>query len=165
MKGIDEIYEVIEKESIIYEERTLEKLGAKGIYIKVDGINPLIVIDSSIVNNNAKYISILAEELGHHFTTFGNLLVPSKYYMDKLIKDKKENIARKWAANYLISDEEFVQALLSCINNSFDMCEHFNVTYELLIYKIESIVRDEERYIRIKEKIKLYEVQFNTCNI
>lgn len=165
MKRIENLYEIINKENIIYEERNLERLGAKGIYIKLDGINPLIAIDSSIVNNKSTYISILSEELGHHFTTSGNLLSPSKCYMDKLIKDKKENIARKWAANYLISDEEFVQALLSCINNSFDMCDHFNITYELLNYKIESILRDEKKYNKIKEKFKLYEVQFNACNI
>lgn len=165
MKGIEAIYEIIKQENIIYEERNLEKLGSKGIYIKLDGINPLIAIDSSIVNNNTKYISILAEELGHHFTTYGNLLSPSKCYMDKLIKDKKENLARKWAANYLISDEEFVQALLTCITNYFDMCEHFNVTYELLNYKLESILKDEKKYNKIKEKFKLYEVQFNACNI
>lgn len=165
MKHIENLFEIIDKENIIYEERNLERLGSKGIYIKLDGINPFIAIDSSIVNNKNTYISILAEELGHHFTTCGNLLAPSKSYIDNLIKDKKENIARKWAANYLISDEEFVQALLSCITNYFDMCEHFNVTYELLNSKIKAILKDEKKYNEIKEKFKLYEIQFNACNI
>lgn len=165
MKNITDIYKIIEKENILYEETDLSKLNSKGLYMKLNGYKPMIFIDKRIINNTNIYISILAEELGHHFTTYGNLLSPSKCYMDKLIKDKKENIARKWAANYLISDEEFVQALLSCITNYFDMCEHFNVTYELLNYKIESILRDEKKYNKIKEKFKLYEVQFNACNI
>lgn len=100
MKDIKEIYEIIEKENIIYEERNLSNLKSKGIYLKIHEIAPIIAIDNSIINNTSIYISILSEELGHHFTTYGNLLEPSKSYVDKLIKHKKENIAKKWAANF-----------------------------------------------------------------
>lgn len=95
MKDIEEVYEIIEKENIVYEERNLKELGVKGIYIGLTGIYPVIAIDTSILNYRSTYISILSEELGHHFTTYGNLLEPNKCYMDKLIKNKKENIVRE----------------------------------------------------------------------
>lgn len=164
MKSIEEIYNLIEKEKIIYEEKDLSKIDSKGIYLEIDGLK-VIAIDESIINENCTYISILAEEIGHYFTTTGNLIEPSKNYMEKILKSKKELLARKWASNYLISDEEFVQALLNCINNKDDFCNYFNITYEVLENKIRSIVLDEEKYNSIKSKLREYEVQFNSCTI
>lgn len=165
MKDIKEIYEMIEKENIIYEETNLKNTHSKGIYFKVNNLPPVIAIEESIVNYTAIYISILAEELGHHFTTHGNLLEISKDYSEKLIKNKKENISRKWASNFLVSDAEFVQALLDCISNKYEMCDYFNITYEILENKIKSILKDEEKYRKIKSMFKVYEVQYNACNI
>lgn len=164
MKSIEDIYKLIEKENIIYEEKNLSKFNSKGIYLEVDGLK-VIAIDESIINKHCTYISIMAEELGHHFTTTGNLTEPSKTFIEKTIKSKKEIIARKWAANFLISDEEFVQALLSCINNKDDFCDYFNITYEVLENKIRSIALDEEKFNLIKSKLREYEVQFNSCTI
>ena len=165
MKKINDIFSIIKKENIIYEETNLKNMKSKGIYFKVDGTPPVIVIDQYIVNYTSIYLSILAEELGHHFTTEGNLLETSKNYSDKLLKNKKENIARKWAANFLITDDEFIQALNNCISSNWDMCEHFTVTNEILKYKILSIVNDEDKYLRIKNELKLKEIQFEACNI
>lgn len=165
MKKINDIFEIIEKENILYEEASLKNTHSKGIYFKVEDLPPVIAIEESIVKYTAIYISLLAEELGHHFTTQGNLLETSKDYSEKLSKNKKENIARKWAANFLLSDDDFVQALLSCISNKYEMCEYFNITYETLENKIKSILKDEEKYIKIKYMFKIHEVQYNACNI
>lgn len=165
MEKISDIFNVVEKENIIYEERNLSNLKSKGIYLKLDGIPPIIAVDKSIINNYNMYICILSEELGHHFTTYGNLLNPSRDYMDKLIKHKKEYMARKWAANFLITDEEFINALNKCISSKFEMAEFFDVTDELLEYKILSIVHDEDKYFKIKNDFKLKEVQYEACNI
>lgn len=165
MKKINDIFEIIEKENIIYEEAKLKNIHSKGVYFKVEDLPPVIAIDESIVKYTALYISILAEELGHHFTTQGNLLEFSKDYSENLYKNKKEYLARKWASNFLISDAEFVQALLSSISNKYEMCEYFNITYEILENKIKSILKDEEKYIKIKSIFKIYEVQYNACNI
>ncbi|WP_460293760.1 ImmA/IrrE family metallo-endopeptidase [Clostridium tertium] len=165
MKKINDIFEIIDKENIIYEEASLKNTHFKGIYFKVENLQPVIAIEESIVKYTSIYISILAEELGHHFTTQGNLLEPSKDYSEKLYKNKKEYLARKWACNFLISDAEFVQALLSSISNKYEMCEYFNITYDILENKIKSILKDEEKYIKIKSIFKIYEVQYNACNI
>lgn len=165
MKNIENIFDIIEKENIIYEERKLSNLKSKGLYLKIHEIAPIIAIDNSIINNTSIYISILSEELGHHFTTCGNLLEPSKSYVDKLIKHKKENIAKKWAANFLIPDEDFVAALNKCVASKFEMAEYFDVTNELLEYKILSIVHDENKYKSIKEDFMSKEIQYNQCTV
>lgn len=165
MKHILDLYKIIEKENIVYEETDLSKLKSKGLYMKLKGYNPMIFIDQKILNNSNSYISVLAEELGHYFTTHGDLIEVSESNNDSLIKIKKENIAREWAANFLISNDEFVQALLDCINTKYDMCEYFNVNYEILDTKINSILRDERKYKEIKETLKQHEFQYNLCNI
>lgn len=165
MKKINDIYKIIEKENIIYEETNLKNVHSKGIYLKIEDINPIIAIEESIVKYTSLYVSILTEELGHHFTTRGNLLESSKNYSEKLEKNKKENIARNWAANFLISDDEFVQALNSCISSRWDMCEYFTVTNEVLQHKILSIIHDEDKYFKIRNDFRLKEIQFEACNI
>lgn len=165
MKHIVDLYKIIEKENILYEETDLSKLKSKGLYMKLEGYKPMIFIDKRIINNANTYISILSEELGHYFTTHGDLVEESQSNNDSLIKIKKENLAHEWASNFLINNDEFVQALLDCINTKYDMCEYFNVNYEILDTKINSILKDERKYKEIKETLKEHEFQYNLCSI
>lgn len=165
MDKLNIILNIIDKEKIVLEEFDFKNIGVKGLYYKENNLPPVIAIDKAIVLYKSWYISILCEELGHHFTTQGNLLKQSSNYYDKLIKNKKENLAKKWAANFLISDEEFVQALCNNISSRYDLCNYFNVTEEILQYKIASILNDEDRYKKIKEKLKCKEVQYEACAI
>lgn len=165
MKKLTDIFQIIEKENINIEETTIRYNGNKGIYISIPGIPPTILIDKSIINNRCKYASILSEELGHHFTTLGNLPQKSKTYSEKLQKTKKENKAKSWAANFLISDAEFVQALYTCKSTLQDMSEHFNVTEEIIKYKMLSISLDELKYMQIRKNFKCKDVQYTSCII
>ncbi|AWK52241.1 Zn peptidase [Clostridium beijerinckii] len=165
MNKLNDIFEIIKKENIILEETHIQHKDTKGIYFNVPGIPPTIGISKSIINDRCMYLSILAEELGHHFTTLGDLTVKSSNYSEKLQKNKKENTAKLWAADFLISDEDFVQALYNCISTPCDMCDHFNVTDEILNYKILSIIYDEVKYTNIKNNLKLREIPYNCCTI
>lgn len=165
MKKLNELFQIIERENIIFEETNIHNKNSKGIYLNIPGMPPAIGVSKSIVNNKCKYISIVAEELGHHFTGVGNLAVKSIDYSEKLQKNKKEHKAKFWAANFLISDEEFVQALYDCISTQCDMCDHFNVTDEILKYKILSILHDEDKYNSIRNSLREKKIQYEACCI
>lgn len=165
MNKLDDIFEIIKREKIIFEETNIQYKDTKGVYFNVPGIPPTIGIEKSIINDRCMYLSILAEELGHHFTTLGDLTIKSNNYSEKLQKNKKENIAKSWAANFLISDEEFVQALYHCISTPCDICDFFNITDEILSYKINSILHDEAKYNNIRNSLKLREVPYNCCTV
>lgn len=80
-----------------------EKLGiknVKGLYK-----NGKIAIDSTITNCEKK--CILAEELGHHYTSCGNI-IDLRY----AVAAKQEKKARQWAAEHLIDFDEFKRATL-----------------------------------------------------
>ena len=165
MKKENLIFYIINKEHIILEELKINTIDIDGIYIKLTSIPPTIAIKTSLQNNSKKYISILSEELGHHFTTTGDLTIKSKNYSEKLYKNKKERKAKIWAANFLISDSEFVQALNSCIISIPEMAEHFQVTEEIINYKISSIISDEIKYMNIRTAFMLKDIPYNSCVI
>lgn len=159
MRKTKDVITVIENEKIILEEINIP--NTNGIYLKLPNINPVIGIAKYIIYDTSLYRSTLAEELGHHFTTFGDL-VNSK---DITYVNKLEFKAKLWASNFLISDADFVQALDSCITNKFDLCDYFNVTEETLDYKLKSILSNEERYNSLRSYFICKEIQYETCCI
>lgn len=165
MRKLNIIFEIINKENIILEDFNMNHTNVDGIYFKLPMLPPTIAIKKSLMNDSKKYISVLSEELGHHFTTTGDLLAKSKTYRDKLYKSKKELLARLWGANFLISDEEFVQALNDCIISISEMAEHFDVTEDIINLKIYSIIRDEQKYNTIRTNFMKREIQYNACQI
>lgn len=165
LKTLIDLYNLIEAEKIILEENWKNQKGLNGIYVDVPDYPPIIGINKYITNDLKKLRSALSEELGHHFTTKPNLTKESKNYTEKLLKEKEETKAKTWGANFLVSDDEFTQALLKCISDRYEICEHFEITNELLEYKLMSILKNENRYKLILNKIKMNEVAYSSCNI
>ncbi|MDU1031896.1 ImmA/IrrE family metallo-endopeptidase [Clostridium sp.] len=158
-----ELLNLIEKENINVDEE-LKIPETSGIYINIPGINPTIGISKNVINDK-EYYSILAEELGHHFKTIGNLIKQETSYIGDILKQKEELKAKLWASNFFVSDEEFIQAILDCSNNIYTLAERFNVTEEIINYKILSICIDDIRLNKVKEIISRHEVQYFACNI
>lgn len=165
-KNIIDIFKIINQENILLIDNfSLRSFDSKGIYINIPNHPPTIGIDKDIIYYNSIYMSILSEELGHHFTTGGNLVKEPQDYSESVEKEKKELKAKKWASNFLVSDAEFVKALYDCLSNKDEMCEHFNITNELLEIKILSIIHNEEKYKKIRSEFKKKEIQYEACNI
>ncbi|MEG1312404.1 MAG: ImmA/IrrE family metallo-endopeptidase [Romboutsia sp.] len=165
MKNITDIYNIIEKENIILEEVKFKQSNIEGIYFKVPEISPTIGINIKLISDTKKYISVLAEELGHHFTSIGNLTAESITYRDKLNLSKQEMRARRWAANYLISDDEITVAILQNISTLYGLSSHFNVTEEIIKYKLLSIYLNEDKYNSTRLTIMNKEVAYGCCDL
>lgn len=90
--------------------------GFKGLYK-----NGKIVIDKKLTT--VEKGCILAEELGHHFLTVGNILDQSK-----IINRKQEKVARTWAYKELIPLTCFIDAYEHGCKNRFEVAEFLNVT-------------------------------------
>ncbi|MCI9883857.1 MULTISPECIES: ImmA/IrrE family metallo-endopeptidase [Bacillus] len=83
----------------------------------------------------------LAEELGHHFTTYGNILDQTK------LKNRKQELrAREWGYKLLFPLERLIDAQKEGIRNRFELAEYLNVTEQFL----------EDALKRYKEKYGLY---------
>lgn len=165
MDKLSRIFHILDKENIILEDLNISNKSTSGVYFYFPNTFPVIALSKSLLNNQKKYISVLSEELGHHFTTTGDLTIKSKNYQEKLYKNKKELLAKRWGANFLITDEEFVQALHACIISIPEMSEYFDVTEDIIKLKINSILCNEDKYNSIRTNFMQHEVPYNACTI
>ena len=165
MKSLSDIYNLIEDENIELEEVYFKSYNIEGIYFKVSGMNPIIGIHKNLLADTRKYISVLAEELGHHFTSSGNLTSECITDSDKLNRSKQEKRARIWASNFLISDNEIIGAILQNINTIYGLSLHFNVTEEIVKYKLLSIYLKEDKFRISKLMIMEDEIIYNSCSV
>ena len=90
------------------------------IHGSVIGIN-------SKVHSSRKRACVLAEELGHYYTTVGDIIDQSKSE-----NRKQEYRARFWAYNKLIGLSGIISAYKAKCQNLYEMAEHLDVTEEFL---------------------------------
>lgn len=101
--------------------------GIKGLYVETDGRN-LILLDRSLrtAPDYEKYC-VLAEEIGHHYMTFGNIV--NQYEVNNRKKEKK---ARNWAYKKLVPYSSFIEAFHANARNRYEFAELIGVTEEFL---------------------------------
>ncbi|WP_144472695.1 ImmA/IrrE family metallo-endopeptidase [Bacillus pumilus] len=116
----------------VYEKET--KGAGKGLYL-----NNNILINKRMSAIEKK--CILSEELGHHFTTHGNIIDQS------ILGNRKQELrAREWGYNLLFPLERLIDAQKEGIRNRFELAEYLNVTEQFL----------EDALKRYKEKYGIY---------
>ncbi len=81
--------------------------------------------------------SILAEELGHHFTSLGYYVSSYNDYYTKIIIDKCENKALKWACEFLITEEDIINIINSGITCVYEMADILNVDITFFQKRLE----------------------------
>lgn len=116
---------------------TAEKLGAEvreldfGTSKKCGRcLNNLIYINSRM-SEIEKY-EVLAEELGHFKTTYGNIL-----NQNIMVNRKLENVARREGFNMIVEPIDLVEAMKHGAKDIYDIAEYINVTVETLSDIIE----------------------------
>lgn len=94
--------------------------GLKGLYY-----NGCIAIEQGLSSNEKS--CILAEELGHHYTTVGNILDQSS------VSNRKQELrARMWAYNKLIGLIGIIKSYEHGCQSYHEMAEYLDVTEEFL---------------------------------
>lgn len=99
----------------------------KGLYIDRN-----IAINTS-VNNSVEKTCVLAEELGHHHTSVGDILD-----MSDSGSRKQERQARLWGYNKLIGLRGIIRAYEAGCQNCHEIAEFLDVTEEFLLDCIET---------------------------
>lgn len=123
MTGYEKLLTDADKENIIVTDQfDLSGTRLKGVYC-----------DGTIALNRDMYIEsektcVLAEELGHHYTTVGNIMDQTD-----TANRKQERRARIWAYQKLLSFNDLIDSYKHGCQNQFEIAEHLNVTEEFLI--------------------------------
>lgn len=147
---VKDLYRLAEQDGVIVERWPLSS-PLDAIYIKEPGIPPVVAISTRIAEGTAAYNTLLAHELGHHFTTAGEVASCQRYsYGDALVANRAEYRATRWAAECLLPLNELREALDCGILERWELAEHFGVTEDLVDFRL-SVIRDcldEERLPR-----------------
>lgn len=134
-----------------------------GLYFFIDGHGPAILLDKSLDRPECRRLHrcILAEELGHHFTTpqtnifklYGSCTVE---YLQKIQQAKDELRALVWATDFLMPNTEFNRAVSEGCQSVYDLAEWFNVTEWLVYRKLGVIKRKYREEMGIKLRARDY---------
>ena len=123
-------------------ETLLDEAHSNGIYVienapfesKAKGLIKDDVIGlNKTIDTSTERACILAEELGHYYTTTGNIIDQTDTF-----NRKQERTARIWAYNKLIGLHGIIDACNNKCNNKYDMAEYLGVTVDFLDEAIET---------------------------
>lgn len=103
----------------------------KGLY----GENEILI--NKNIETTTEKTCVLAEEIGHHLYTVGDIIDQSK-----IMNIKQEKLARRWAFRKLIPLESFLHAFNHGCRSRYEIAETLNVT--------EAFLEDSLNYYREK---------------
>lgn len=119
-----DLYNIAENEDLDIKEYDLKN--------KLSGI----IIDKTILikkgMSSLEVKCVLAEELGHHFLTVGNICDQTK-----IENVKQEKMARKWAYNCLIPPDLIKEKIENGTTDIYELAEALEVTEDFLRDAIE----------------------------
>ncbi len=133
------------------DERTLLGSRLSGLYISKRGLKPTICINPAL--SSKEKICVIAEEAGHHYRTFGNVIS-----LATVRERKGERAGRTWAYMNLLPLDDIAQAWLGGVNTIWDLAEHLEVTEQFLMDAIDYY---HQRFGEIKELENGVIVQFD----
>lgn len=107
---------------------------------------------SRAVETSTEKRCILAEELGHYYTTIGNILD-----QHKVANAKQELHARTWAYNECVGLIGIVKAFEAGCKSLYEMADYLEVTEEFLKDALESYRRKYGIYTEIDNYIIFFE--------
>ena len=151
MNKYEELLDVANKEKIaVFENYDLSGTRLKGLYC-----NGNIALSKDLMTSSEKNC-ILQEELGHHYTTAGNILDQSKTE-----NRKQERRARLWAYRRAFDLIDLVSAYKYGCRNRYELAEYLEVTEEFLQEALDTY---KEKY-GLYAKVDCYVICFEPLGI
>jgi Zn-dependent peptidase ImmA (M78 family) len=134
--SMQQLLEIAEDENIAVEYKRF-KSDINGMYLQVPDCQPVIYLSLKLHSDYRLHRCVLAEEIGHHFTSAGER-TPKKHHsmQDRLSIDKCEYKALRWAANYLIPEHDLIDVISEGLCEIWELAEHFDVTEELMRFRL-----------------------------
>lgn len=151
--------EALEQEAYECGIEIIENYGFKSSRIKGLYSDNIIALSDSIDNKKEKSC-ILAEELGHYYTTFGNILDQSN-----IESHKQELRARLLAYNKRIGLTGVINAYDAGCQSLFEMAEYLDVTEDFLKDALEAYRGKYGEYTTIDNYIVYFEPSLGVMKI
>lgn len=108
----------------------------EAVYWAAPGLPPVIGLSRSLFASRAHFRTVLAEELGHHFTSTRDGLPKTFFhYRDRLKVKRDESRALRWAAVYLMPTGKLWEMIAKGIEETWVLAEFFEVDENLVILR------------------------------
>ncbi len=147
-----------EKEDIYLVEYSFDNKKIKGLYI-----DKTITINKNIKTEKEKNC-VLAEELGHHFTSTGDIL-----NQKKTENERQEKKARNWAYEKLVSLDKLISAYVLGVRDKHELADYLDVTVDFLKEAIKhykekyGLYTQVNKYIIYFEPLGILRKEFEQC--
>lgn len=138
----------------VFENYDLSETRLKGLYCDNN------IALSNELSTEPEKCCTLAEEIGHHYTTSGNILD-----LSQAENRKQEQQARTWAYNKLIGLMGIVDSYKAGCHNAHEMAEYLNVTEEFLIKALERYRGKYGSYATIDNYMVFFEPNLGVLEI
>lgn len=145
----EELLSLATDEGLVVKEKPLKANNGR-----IKNINVAI---SCNIDTTTEKACILSEELGHYYTTTGDIL-------DQRILDnrRQEHRARAWGYEKLVPLYRFIDAHKARCNNKSELVEYLDVTEEFLIDALEYYKQKYGLFYRIDDT---YIIRFEPLGI
>lgn len=121
MTDYETLLDFADKHQVIVTEKfDLSGTRLKGLYC-----DATIAIDKNLTQSEKT--CVLAEELGHHNTSFGNIID-----LNDISNRKQERCARVWAYYYMLNFSDLIKAYKHNCQNRYEIAEYLGITEEFL---------------------------------
>ncbi len=143
---LEKLMEVINKEGIFLEYVSFHEI-IQGLFYKAENCPPVIGINESIVSDKKLFLIVLAEEVGHYFTTIGDTTGEYYSYKSRLTLNKQEALALKWATEFLLPVDEIVKGIRDKSLNFSELADFLGVTDDFLFERFKFLSQNKN-YIK-----------------
>lgn len=132
-----ELFQLAEREGIIIEWWDFEP-PLEAVYWAVPGLPPVIGLANSLdYAPRAYFRCVLAEEIGHHFTSVGYRISRTYFhYRDRIEVSRTEHQALRWAARWLMPLDKLLWAFRKGVFEVWDLAEYFDVTEDMVMFRL-----------------------------
>lgn len=162
MTKFEQLLDIAEKENIIIKfVDEIPEVFAEALYISKFGIR-MILMANILKSNTIRMTEVLAEELGHHFTSMGDNIEPKNYF-DKVNIDKCEAKALRWACNFLVPKDELIDELRKRPTSIDELADGLSVSRDILMQSFyylslnnEYLQIEDDRYLVLSSYPTLY---------
>lgn len=149
MTKFEQLLDIAEKENIIIKfVDEIPEVFAEALYISKFGIR-MILMANILKSNTIRMTEVLAEELGHHFTSMGDNIEPKNYF-DKVNIDKCEAKALRWACNFLVPKNELIDELRKRPASIDELADGLSVSRDILMQSFYYLSLNNE-YLQIED--------------
>lgn len=146
MTKYEELLDEVYQEGLYVIERAGFNSHARGL------INGDVIGLNKVIETDVKRRCILAEELGHYYTTSGNILDISN-----VMNRKQEFRARVWGYQRIITMDKLIAAYHKGCRNSYEIAEELEVTEDFFLEALQVFKQKYYPYIQYKDYLIRFE--------